>query len=88
MLFTNTKMNSFAKDPAVVNFGGKYWLYYTSRHDDGSLGVGIAASADMESWECIGEVTRTQSCSATARSVNGGGGAMPAAPAASATMAA
>jgi len=64
MLFTNTEMNSFAKDPAVVYFGEKYWLYYTSRHDDGSLGVGIAASADMESWKCIGEVTRTQSCEA------------------------
>lgn len=62
MLFTNTALNNFAKDPAVVNFGGRYFLYHTVKHDDGSLGVGIAVSDDMESWKLAGEVQRTQEC--------------------------
>jgi len=62
MLFTNDGLNKFAKDPAVVNFGGMYFLYYTTRHDDDSLGIGIATSCDLDSWVCAGEVMRTQEC--------------------------
>ncbi len=64
MLFTNTKRHNFAKDPAVVNFRGTYYLYYTIRLtlEPMKIGVGIAASKDMEHWEDIGEVPLTQGC--------------------------
>lgn len=65
MLFTNTALNSFAKDPAVVRFAGKYFLYYTIRYNDDSLGVGIATSTDLDTWESVGEVARTQECELT-----------------------
>ena len=66
MLFTN-KSNKFAKDPAVVNLQGTYFLYYTilyERLSGGNLkiGVGIAKSSDMENWEEIGEVPLEQEC--------------------------
>ena len=60
MLFTNEALNHFAKDPAVVRFNDRYFLYYSVCHDDGSFGVGIATSQDMESWTCEGEVDRDQ----------------------------
>lgn len=48
MLFTNTDCLCFAKDPAVVRYRSRYWLYYSLRHEDGRFGIGIAESADME----------------------------------------
>ncbi|MBQ4581485.1 MAG: hypothetical protein IJA83_12575 [Clostridia bacterium] len=42
MLYTNEGLNHFAKDPAVVYFGGRYLMYYSVKHDDGRFGVGIA----------------------------------------------
>ncbi|MBQ4110924.1 MAG: family 43 glycosylhydrolase [Clostridia bacterium] len=63
MLFTNTEKFNFAKDPAVVNFKGTYYLYYTikirEKDDDGwdKIGVGIAVSKDMENWENVSEVS-------------------------------
>ena len=62
MLYTNEALNNFAKDPAVVFFGGKYLMYYSVKHDDGRIGVGIAQSADMENWSPCGEVALTQDC--------------------------
>jgi len=62
MLFTNTELNCFAKDPAVVCFRNIYYLYYTQRYADGTLGIGIACSEDLENWTCCGEVTRDQEC--------------------------
>lgn len=62
MLFTNQAHRRFAKDPAVIRFDGQYFLYYSMLHDDDSFGVGIAVSRDMETWDCVGEVTRTQPC--------------------------
>ncbi len=62
MLFTHAGNKKFAKDPAVVHFADRYFLYYTMRNDDESLGIGIAVSSDMDNWECIGEVARTQEC--------------------------
>ena len=35
MLFTNTDCLCFAKDPAVVRYRSRYWLYYSLRHEDG-----------------------------------------------------
>ncbi|MCR5262502.1 MAG: hypothetical protein K6D94_01405 [Clostridiales bacterium] len=63
MLFTNTRLGSFAKDPAVEKFNGRYWLYYTvMQHDLKRIGVGIAVSEDMERWEDMGEMELTQEC--------------------------
>ena len=60
MLFTNTKLNCFAKDPAVIHFKDKYFLYYTVRYNADLIGVGIATSDDMENWTDIAEVPLTQ----------------------------
>lgn len=56
MLFTNERLGNFAKDPAVVRFGDRYFLYYTAMLGDGRICVGIATSHDMETWECTGEL--------------------------------
>lgn len=58
MLFTNRKRHNFAKDPAVVRYNGRYYLYYTIKYDENpvKIGVGIAVSIDMESWDDIGEL--------------------------------
>ncbi len=53
----------FSKDPAVVRWRGRYLLYYTlpsygdGRPDDG-LGIGIAASADLDHWERVADLPR------------------------------
>jgi len=62
MLYTNEGLNRFAKDPAVVYFGGRYLMYYSVKHDDGRFGVGIASSADLDNWQPCGEVPLTQEC--------------------------
>ena len=56
MLFTHEKLNHFAKDPAVIRFDGRYYLYFSQRYDDFRFGIGIAVSDDMENWEVVGEV--------------------------------
>jgi len=62
MLFADTSRGRpFAKDPAVVHFLDKYWLYYSitpyndGREPDG-LGIGIATSNDLENWTKVGEL--------------------------------
>jgi predicted GH43/DUF377 family glycosyl hydrolase len=51
----------FAKDPAVVHFGGHYLLYYSippfgnDRPGDG-WAIGIAHSDALDAWEKIGEI--------------------------------
>ncbi len=59
MLFTNSR-NQFAKDPAVIRFDGKYYLYYTVLYDDKRIGVGIAVSEDMENWRELPDVPLTE----------------------------
>ena len=59
MLFTNQEAGCFAKDPAVVRFHGQYLMYYSLRHKDGSFGIGIAVSDDLEQWTASGEIPRT-----------------------------
>lgn len=56
----------FAKDPAVVRFGGRYLLYYSRSPSGGARGwdIGIAVSDDLDSWERIGTVPLTQPCEA------------------------
>ena len=62
MLFTNKEMGCFAKDPAVVRFGGCGYLYYSQRYKDGRFGIGIAVSEDLDHWTPAGEVEITQPC--------------------------
>lgn len=56
-MFTNSK-NKFAKDPAVIKFNDRYYLYYTilyNKHPN-KIGIGIAVSYDMENWAELGEI--------------------------------
>lgn len=62
MLFTNKELGCFAKDPAVVRFGGCGYLYYSQRYKDGRFGIGIAVSEDLDHWTPAGEVEITQPC--------------------------
>lgn len=53
----------FAKDPAVVKFKGKYFLYYSrAPFLDGRWSIGIAESLDLDHWEVIGEIELEQPC--------------------------
>ena len=51
--FGNTG-RSFAKDPAMVRFRGRYYLYY-SKHDadEDVYGIGVAVSDDMTHYEIV-----------------------------------
>lgn len=57
----------FSKDPAVVEFGGRYLLYYSlppfgdDRENDGWR-VGIATSLDLDTWKKAGELPPLSSC--------------------------
>ena len=67
MQFTCTQGSraAFAKDPAVIRFGGCYYLYFSSYQKiDGRepLVVGIARSKDMEAWEFVDFLPLTQEC--------------------------
>ncbi len=62
MLYTDSSRGrSFAKDPAVVWYAGRYLMYYSipaygdGRPGDG-LAIGIAESQDLEAWRRIGEI--------------------------------
>lgn len=62
MLFADSSRGRIlAKDPAVVNFKGKYFMYYSmgpygdKRTGDG-WAIGIAESNDLLNWNKIGEV--------------------------------
>lgn len=68
MRFADTSRGRpFAKDPAVVRFADRYFLYYTmcpfgdGREGDG-FGIGIAESADLDAWTKIGEIPPEQDC--------------------------
>lgn len=65
MLFSDYSRNrAFAKDPAVIEFNGSYYLYYTLPPftDSSVFGIGIAKSVDLENWFKIGEVSSDQTC--------------------------
>ncbi len=56
--------HEFAKDPAVVKFKDKYWMYYTIIDDarnkepnDYYLAIGIAVSKDLNNWQEIGKIS-------------------------------
>lgn len=65
MLFTNTKdADHFAKDPAVVKYKNRYYLYHSIPGSGEAVGwsIGVAVSDDLESWEVISRVLPTQEC--------------------------
>jgi len=51
----------FAKDPHVVNFKGRYLMYYSippkKGVEDSGWNIGIAESHDLIQWEKVGEIT-------------------------------
>jgi predicted GH43/DUF377 family glycosyl hydrolase len=60
----------FAKDPSVIEFHGKYFMYYSlppklgtashSQDEQAGYGIGIAVSPDLIHWEKAGELKPTQ----------------------------
>jgi len=54
----------FAKDPDVVHFKGRYYLYYSMRRSGKSIAAGIAASDDLTQWEKVGEILPAGGCEA------------------------
>ncbi len=73
MMFTDcSRGRNIAKDPAVIRFKGRYYMYYSlnPREEDPAAGwgIGIARSEDMENWEKaadlaqIGELEATGIC--------------------------
>ena len=65
MLFTSNLAEApFAKDPAVIRLGKRYFLYYSVYFGD-TLGIGIAFSEDMERWQEYGRFPITQECEST-----------------------
>ena len=62
MRFTDTSEGkNIAKDPAVVNFKGRYLMYYSVPGING-WGLGIAQSKDLDNWTKIAEVPSEQPC--------------------------
>ncbi len=63
MMFGDTSRTGvpFSKDPHVVNFGGRYLMYYSIPPAKGIEGsgwnIGIAESSDLISWTKVGEIT-------------------------------
>ncbi len=57
----------FSKDPSVVRFKDKFWMYYSlSPWGDGRAGdgwaIGIAQSDDLENWTPVGQLLPAQEC--------------------------
>jgi len=72
MLYTdNSRGRNFAKDPAVVKFKGKYYLYYSippynkelwNSDKPNGMNIGIAISDDLENWTRIGDIKPELEC--------------------------
>lgn len=57
MLYGDDSYGSlFAKDPDVVRFKGKYYMYYSMRRPGKGFAVGIAQSDDLVKWAKAGEM--------------------------------
>ena len=53
---------NFAKDPAVVKFNGRYYLYYSIITAEKKLGIGIAESPDLVNWHYVKELIIDDGC--------------------------
>ena len=52
---------SFAKDPAVIRFGGKYYLYYSNHYAaDDTYGIGVAESDDLTHFTIVNAMRSEQ----------------------------
>ena len=53
----------FSKDPAVIKFRGRYWLYYSLPPYKGKptkgWNIGIAQSQNLVDWRKVGELKNT-----------------------------
>lgn len=64
MYFADTlKGRPYSKDPAVVKFKGRYYMYYSisARNEETGRvvwGIGIATSDDLDNWTVAGEMRR------------------------------
>ena len=61
MLYTNNDLGRFAKDPAVIELDGYYYMYHSIMIDK-TLGIGVARSDDGDSFELIAGFPLTQEC--------------------------
>ncbi len=67
MFADDTRGKPFSKDPAVIEFAGRYLMYYSlppfgdGREDDGWR-IGIATSTDLDTWTRIGELAPLSPC--------------------------
>jgi len=57
----------FAKDPSVIEFGGRYLMYYSmapaaDKSQPPGWAVGIAESRDLVNWRKVGEMLPQQEC--------------------------
>lgn len=60
MYFSDTSRlgRPLAKDPKVVYFRKKYWMYYSlPANDKSGWGIGIATSRNLTDWQKTGEIT-------------------------------
>lgn len=58
MYFTDTSSGKpIAKDPKVIHFKGKYWMYYSIPGKGGAgWHIGIARSNNLKDWQKVGEL--------------------------------
>ncbi len=67
MFADNSRGKPFSKDPAVVEFGTTYFLYYSipsfgdGREHDGWR-IGIATSTNLDDWHKVGELPPLSAC--------------------------
>ncbi|NJN65825.1 MAG: family 43 glycosylhydrolase [Chloroflexaceae bacterium] len=59
MIYAGTESWSDARDPMVLSYQGRYYLYYTGRDVDGGI-VGVAMAETLDGpWQDLGAVLRT-----------------------------
>jgi beta-1,2-mannobiose phosphorylase / 1,2-beta-oligomannan phosphorylase len=56
-----SKGRPFSKDPAVVNFNGKYWMYYSlppypDQRENNGWSIGVSTSDDLLHWRKVGDI--------------------------------
>lgn len=57
MYFTDSASgNPVAKDPKIISFQNKYWMYYSIPGKDTGWYIGIATSNDLINWDKVAEI--------------------------------